>query len=122
MTTPGKAKGAAFERAIMRVFNASGYPYVERRPAGATIDKGDLVGFAAPVLIECRNRNEQRLPAWAEEADLKAEAAWPDDPDAIGVCIAKRWGTADASRSTVVMTMETFVRMLDVWLSVEGKP
>jgi hypothetical protein len=119
MGSSGKAKGAAFERAVMRVFNSNGYPYVERRPAGATIDKGDLVGFGSPLVIECRNRNETRLPAWAEEAERKAAEAWPDDPDALGVCIAKRWGTTDASKSTVVMTMDTFVRMLDVWLAVE---
>jgi hypothetical protein len=119
MASSGKAKGAAFERAVMRVFNTCGYPYVERRPAGATIDKGDLVGFGSPILIECRNRNETRLPAWAEEAERKALEAWPGDEDALGVCIAKRWGTTDASKSTVVMTMDTFVRMLDVWLAVE---
>ena len=62
MTTPGKAKGAAFEWAIMRVFNASGYPYVERRPAGATIDKGDLVGFAAPVLIDAATAMSNAYP------------------------------------------------------------
>ena len=55
MTTPSKAKGDAFERAVVEHLNQWEFAsHAERRKAGMTDDRGDIVG-AWDLAIECKN-------------------------------------------------------------------
>jgi hypothetical protein len=61
VTSKSKAKGSAWERAIVNHLIASGWPFAERRIAGAVKDRGDIAGVAG-VVIEARTRHARRSP------------------------------------------------------------
>lgn len=58
MTTPSKAKGDAFERAVVAHLNEWEFAaHAERRKAGMTDDRGDIVG-AWDLAVECKNYSD----------------------------------------------------------------
>ena len=71
MSNASKAKGAQAERDVV-AWLKQWYPYVDRRLAGATLDKGDISGIPG-VTIEIKNHAGMDLAGWVEE--LKVEMA-----------------------------------------------
>lgn len=67
MTNPPKAKGTAFETAVVRYLNSRGIP-CERRALQGINDKGDVAGIPGWVL-ECKNHRSIALASWASEAE-----------------------------------------------------
>lgn len=102
-----RAKGTAFETAIVNYLIAEGFPAVERRALAGHLDKGDIAGL--PVAVEAKNCKTVSLGAWVDEADAEAiNAAAPLG----GVVWHHRRGRAHPSQGFVTMSGETFVRLL----------
>lgn len=107
MTSPNKAKGSAWERAVVEFLRKAGWPYAERRIAGSAKDRGDIAGVVG-VVIEAKNKASIDLAAWVDEADLEREndGAW------LGVVWHKRRMRTSAGHGYVTMTGEQFVTLL----------
>lgn len=73
MTTPQKAKGSQWERAVVN-FLSDWFPAIERRLAGSQQDKGDLQGIPYTV-IECKNHKQLRLAEWSDRLQEQMENA-----------------------------------------------
>ncbi|MFE2712306.1 hypothetical protein ACFXKI_10015 [Streptomyces mirabilis] len=107
MTSKSKAKGSAWERAIVEHLRAVGWPFAERRLAGSTKDRGDIAGVVG-VVIEAKNAARTDLAGWIDEADLERtnDGAW------LGVVWHKRRGRASAADGYVTMTGAQFTALL----------
>ena len=103
-----KAKGSAWERAIVDYLKSFGFRYVERRIAGATKDRGDIAGLPG-VVIEAKNTARIALASYVDEAVLEGQndGAW------LAVTWIKRTGKGSAGDGYVVMTGRQFVAVLD---------
>lgn len=103
MTSPQKVKGDLFERNVRDWLLDDDWPLVQRIPAGATLDIGDLLLPAdVPATIDCKNHRTLSLGAWVDRAGVQAANAgrvsgW--------VCV-KRNGTADPARSFMVTDLQ----------------
>ena len=102
-----RAKGTAFESAIVAYLREHGYPYAERRALAGALDKGDI-NMGAPVMIEAKNCQTITLAAWADEVAAQT-ANFP--PGTVGVAWVKRRGKG-VDKSYVVMDPATFLRLL----------
>lgn len=80
-----KAKGSAFERDVVRYLAEHGFPYAERRLAGAALDRGDIAGTPG-ICWECKSHARIDLPGFL--AELKAEKQ--NAQAAVGVLVVKR--------------------------------
>jgi hypothetical protein len=71
-----KAKGAGAERDVVKYLK-EWFPYVDRRLAGATLDKGDISGIPG-VTIEIKNHAKMDLAGWTEEllVEMANDKAW----------------------------------------------
>lgn len=114
MTSRNKAKGSAWERAIVEHLRAAGWPYAERRLAGAAKDRGDIAGVVG-VVIEAKNTARLTLAEWLDEADLERanDNAW------LGVVWHKRRGKAAAADGYVTMTGAQFTALLARALDIQ---
>lgn len=114
MTSRNKAKGSAWERAIVEHLRAAGWPYAERRLAGAAKDRGDIAGVVG-VVIEAKNTSRLTLAEWIDEADLEREndGAW------LGVVWHKKRGKASAADGYVTMTGTQFTQLLARALDIQ---
>lgn len=114
MTSRNKAKGSAWERAIVEHLHNAGWPYAERRIAGAAKDRGDIAGVVG-VVIEAKNTSRLTLAEWVEEADLEREndGAW------LGVVWHKRRNKASAADGYVTMTGAQFTALLARALDIQ---
>lgn len=104
-----RAKGTAFETAIVNYLVAEGFPAVERRALAGSLDKGDIAGL--PVAVEAKNCKTTTLAAWVDEADAEAVNAGAAAPLG-GVVWHHRRGRAHPSQGFVTMSGATFVRLL----------
>lgn len=109
-----KAKGSAWERAIVEHLRNAGWPYAERRIAGAAKDRGDIAGVVG-VVIEAKNTARLTLAEWLDEADLERanDNAW------LGVVWHKRRGKASAADGYVTMTGAQFTALLARALDIQ---
>ena len=105
MTHPSKAKGDAFERLIARYFADEGF-IVERIPAGASDDRGDL--WIPGVTIQCKNRTRTDLPGWWADTERQRDYNAHDD----AVLIHKRVGTVDPARQWVTVDLAQAISLL----------
>ncbi|HEY9353735.1 MAG TPA: hypothetical protein VIP28_10805 [Nocardioides sp.] len=114
MTSRSKAKGSAWERAIVEHLRAAGWPFAERRLAGSTKDRGDVAGVVG-VVIEAKNTASARLAEWIEETEVERlnDGAW------LGVVWHKRRGTASAAGGYVTMTGAQFTELLARALDIQ---
>ncbi len=114
MTSRNKAKGSAWERAIVEHLRAAGWPYAERRIAGAAKDRGDIAGVVG-VVIEAKNTASRNLAGWIEETELERvnDNAW------LGVVWHKRTGKASAADGYVTMTGAQFTALLARALDIQ---
>ncbi|WP_200309088.1 hypothetical protein [Streptomyces adelaidensis] len=114
MTSRNKAKGSAWERAIVEHLRAAGWPYAERRIAGAVKDRGDIAGVVG-VVIEAKNTASRNLAGWIEETELERvnDNAW------LGVVWHKRTGKSSAADGYVTMTGTQFTQLLARALDIQ---
>ena len=108
MGNPRKAKGSAFERAVAEYLRARGLR-VQRIPAGATADEGDLfVSDGAWPAIQCKNHAKFDLAGWVRDAEEQAVNA----NRMAGIVWAKKRGTTDPGRCYVIMTGDAFTKLM----------
>ena len=78
MANPSKAKGTAWETAVVDYLRANGHPHAERRALSGNTDRGDIAGVPG-VVIECKNAKTMALAAWARSirrgSGVRASAA-----------------------------------------------
>lgn len=101
-----KAKGTAWESAVVEYLRAHGQPYAERRALAGTADKGDIAGVPG-VMVECKAEREITLAAYAEEVRVQTANAGAS----IGVAVVKRRNRGPAD-SYVVMSLAQFAAMI----------
>ncbi|CAL9348553.1 hypothetical protein SUDANB1_00413 [Streptomyces sp. enrichment culture] len=114
MTNRSKAKGSGWERAIVEHLRAAGWPFAERRLAGAAKDRGDIAGVVG-VVIEAKNTATARLAEWVDETELERtnDGAW------LGVVWHKRKGKGSAAEGYVTMTGAQFTELLARALDIQ---
>ncbi|MFF7880952.1 hypothetical protein ACH40F_08265 [Streptomyces sp. NPDC020794] len=114
MTNRSKAKGSAWERAIVEYLRAAGWPFAERRLAGSAKDRGDIAGVVG-VVIEAKNTASRKLAEWIEETETERvnDDAW------LGVVWHKRTGKASAADGYVTMTGAQFTALLARALDIQ---
>ena len=106
MSSKSKAKGSAAERAVV-AYLKQWYPYVDRRLAGATLDKGDISGIPG-VTIEIKNHSRIDLVGWI--AELETEMA--NDKAWTGTVIHKRKGKSDVGQWYATMPVSVWIELL----------
>jgi hypothetical protein len=91
MSSASKAKGSKAELDVVKYLK-QWFPYVDRRLAGATLDKGDISGIPG-VTIEIKNHAKMDLAGWTEEllTEMANDKAWT------GVVWHKRKGRGSPS-------------------------
>jgi hypothetical protein len=114
MTSRNKAKGSAWERAIVEHLRNAGWPYAERRIAGAAKDRGDIAGVVG-IVIEAKNTASRNLAGWIEETEVERvnDNAW------LGVVWHKRTGKSSAADGYVTMTGAQFTALLARALDIQ---
>lgn len=108
MGNPRKAKGSAWERAVTEYLRARGLR-VQRIPAGATDDEGDLfVSDPSWPAIQCKNHATFDLSGWVRDAEQQAINANRNT----GIVWAKKRGTTDPGRCYVIMTGDALMVLM----------
>lgn len=107
MVNRSKAKGTAWERAVVDFLQQRGWPNAERRATNGRLDRGDIAGIVG-VVIEAKNARAMDLAGWW--AETQAEVA--NDRARHGVMWLKRRGKTSAGDGWVVMDGETLVALL----------
>ena len=107
MSSASKRKGSAAERAVVEWLKANGYPYADRRLAGATLDKGDISGLPG-VTIEIKNHAKLDLAGWIAELEIemKNDGAWT------GTVLHKRKGKGDVGEWYATMPAKVWLALL----------
>ena len=106
MSSAAKAKGAGAERDVV-AYLKEWFPYVDRRLAGATLDKGDISGIPG-CTIEIKNHATMTLAEWTEEllVEMANDKAWT------GVVWHKRKGKGSPSDWYCTMPGHVWVDLL----------
>lgn len=108
MTHPSKAKGDKFERLIRDTIIEAEVP-VDRIPAGASDDRGDL--WIPGVTVQCKNVARLALAEWWGETEAQRDYNGHD----LGFLVHKRVGVTDGLRQWVtidVATMNVILRRI----------
>ena len=98
-----RAKGTAWETAIVTYLRASGFRYAERRAMNGTNDRGDIAGVPG-VVIEAKSCKTIDVPGWLREANQEALNAHVP----VGVVWFKRAGKSSPGDGWVVMDANNF--------------
>lgn len=108
MSSAAKRKGSQAERDVVAWLKANGYPYADRRVAGATLDKGDISGVLG-VTIEIKNHAKLDLAGWTAELEIemKNDKAWT------GVVIHKKKGKGDVGQWYATMPASIWIALLN---------
>ena len=106
MTSASKAKGSKAELDVVKWLK-EWFPYVDRRLAGATLDKGDISGIPG-VTIEIKNHAKMDLAGWLEElsTEMGNDNAWT------GVVVHKRRGRGSPAEWYATMPAQVWVDLL----------
>ena len=94
MTHPSKRKGSAWESVVRDYLTATTGRRVERIPAGASLDRGDLSGLDR-VAVECKDVAKVELASIVDEATTEAVNVGADTLP-VAVIKRRRKGAADA--------------------------
>jgi len=98
MSTPAKRKGSKAEADAVKWLKVNGFPYADRRIAGAQLDKGDISGVNG-VTIEVKNHVRMDLSAWIKELEIEMikelEIEMKNDNAWTGTVLHKRKGKSD---------------------------
>lgn len=109
-TAYSKAKGRMWEAALCAYLNGQGFANVERRRLNGINDRGDIAGFPG-LVIEAKHAKTYALPEWVREADREAR----NDNAPLGVVWARQNGVPDPGHGFVVMSGESFTKILRDW-------
>ena len=102
-----KAKGTAFETAVVRYLQANGFPYAERAPLAGNKDRGDITG--TPGLVwECKNAKTIRLSEWIDETETETVNANAD----YGILIVKRPRHGNPAAAYAVVPLVNMIELL----------
>ena len=106
MSSAAKAKGSKAELDVVKYLK-QWFPYVDRRLAGATLDKGDISGIPG-VTIEIKNHAKIDLAGWTEEllTEMANDNAWT------GVVWHKRKGRGSPSDWYCTAPAHVWVQLL----------
>ena len=107
-----RAKGTAWETAIVNYLIGEGFVMAERRALAGALDKGDITGIPG-VVIEAKNCKTINLAQFVDEANVEAINANAD----VGVAWVKRRGKTSPAEAYVVMSGTTFIELLTQWIS-----
>jgi hypothetical protein len=102
-----KAKGTAWESAVVQYLRESGWIHAERRALAGNADKGDVLGVPGWV-HECKNASRLELAQWTKELQAEIRNARA----AHGALWLKRRGKASAADAYVVLDGQTFAELL----------
>jgi hypothetical protein len=102
-----KKAGTSWETAIVEALRAYGFPHAERRRLSGNRDRGDIAGVPG-IAIEAKNTSRVELAAAVTEANVEALNA--NVP--IGVAWFKRRGKTSPLDGYVVMSGDTFLRLI----------
>ena len=102
-----RAKGTAWETALVKWLRANGFPHAERRALHGAHDQGDVTGIPG-LVVEAKHAARVELAAWVDEANDEADNAGA----ALGVAWFKRRGKASPGDAFVVMDGATFAHLL----------
>lgn len=95
-----KAKGTAFETALVRWLRAHGWEKADRCPARGSNDCGDVSGVLdGDVVIECKDAKELRLRDWCDEAEIERARAGAT----YSFVALKRSGTTSPAQAYAIM-------------------
>lgn len=106
MSSAAKAKGSQAERDVVKWLK-QWFPYVDRRLAGATLDKGDISGIPG-VTIEIKNHATLKLAEWV--AELETEMA--NDKAWTGTVLHKRRGKGNVGDWYCTMPAKVWIELL----------
>ena len=102
-----KARGTAWESAIVGYLRGTGAPHAERRAASGANDRGDIAGIPG-LVCEAKAAARMELAAWLDEAEVERR----NDGAALAVVWVKRRGKASPADAYVVMTGAALVHLL----------
>jgi hypothetical protein len=102
-----RAKGTAWETAIVGYLRDKGWTHAERRALGGAQDKGDIAGVIG-VVIEAKSCKTHDLAGWIDEAAVERDNADAD----LGVVWFKRRGYTSPGKGYVLMTGEDLAWLL----------
>jgi len=107
MSSAAKAKGSKAESDVVKWLKVNGFPYADRRIAGAQLDKGDISGVNG-VTIEVKNHARMDLSAWVKEleVEIKNDSAWT------GTILHKRKGRSDVNEWYCTMPAKVWVELI----------
>jgi hypothetical protein len=107
VSNPQKAKGSAWERAVLETLRAAEI-VAERIPAGATLDRGDLWLPHLPITIDAKNHRTPQLGPWVDRATEQARhAARP-----VGLVWHKRSGMTSPLDAFVTTSGRMMIELL----------
>lgn len=105
-----KAKGYAGENAVVKWLRENGFPYAERRRAGASKDTGDIVGVLPGLVIEVKNHIKMTLGPWVDQ--MRQEMSNFNTPAFSGVVLHKRRGTTDVGEWYATMPASVWLDLI----------
>ena len=103
---PSKAKGTAWESAIVAHLKANGFPYAERRALAGSVDRGDIAGVPG-VMLEAKACKQLSLSQWMDEVRAQKKNAGAQ----VGACVIKRRNHS-AAKAYVVMEFDDFLDLI----------
>ena len=108
MTNPSKAKGTAWETAVVKYIRDIGL-HAKRRPLTGHLDEGDIEVEGIPWLtIEAKAGKKMDLAGWITEANIEALNAHCS----VGAVWAKRRGKTSPADGYVILDGESFMEIL----------
>lgn len=100
-----KRKGSGYENAVVTFLRGNGFPFAERRLAGATLDRGDVAGIPG-LVVECKNHARMQIGDWVTELTQEMR----NDPHCrTGVVIHKKRGTTDVGDHYATMPVSVWL-------------
>jgi len=115
MSNPAKRKGSKAEADVVKWLKANGYPYADRRIAGAQLDKGDISGVNG-VTIEVKDHVKLDLSAWVKELEVEInnDKAWT------GTVLHKRKGKSNVDEWYCTMPASVWIKLIKGIMKVDG--
>lgn len=106
MSSTAKAKGSGAERDVVKYLK-EWFPYVDRRLAGASLDKGDVSGIPG-CTIEIKNHATMKLSGWIDEllTEMTNDNAWT------GVVVHKKKGKGNPKDWYATMPVWVWTELL----------
>jgi len=116
MSNAAKAKGSKAELDVVKWLKEQGFPYADRRLAGATLDKGDISGVLG-VTIEIKNHAAMNLGGWVAELELEMsnDNAWT------GTVLHKRKGKANVGEWYCTQPAHIWIELLKRAMKNDGQ-